>query len=1485
MDSRSCRAFIALSASVLLVLAALVVSGIVPFSAPGNSVGLGPISSSATGNFDQLVVVLMENHNLNEIYGPAPYMTQLADQYAFSEGWSSITNPSQPNYIAILGASTFGVSGDGNHPNLNHPTLVDLIENSGHTWNAIAEGSGSGCSINPDRGEDHFPFLSYTTITGSPARCANLHSGGSTDVVAALNAGTNFVWFTPTDQHNMHDNSVSSGDAWLQSWVPGLLTAMGSKKAALIIMFDEAYTSPPYIYMSFSGPATKLAYKSTASYSHYSLARLLEDVWSGGSLGQGDVSAASPLEFFNAGGPDFTLSANPATVSFVAGLSATSTVSLTASGGFTGTVALTAVSVPVGVTTSCAPSSISGTQTSTCTLSGTNAGTYAVTITGTSASLVHTTPIATTVTAPPTPDYSLSANPTSVSFLAGQSATSTISLHPTGGFTGTVALTASSAPAGVTTSCAPSSISGTQTSTCTLSGTNAGTYTVTITGTSGALAHTAPVAVTITAAGPTARFTYSPTVPSVNDTITFDASTSTDSDPSATLQARWDWESDGTWDSSLSTTLTAQHAFGASGTYTVKLEIQDSKALLDTDSKAISVFASGGGGVGAPPGYGLTNPTILQAHGPIYIGSDAQFTAANGVRSGMGTITDPYIISNWFIDGNLYAGSQAMVWIEGTSSYVVIQNVRISNLVGTNQWEAFQLGHWPATISTQHVTIRHNEVVNAQHAYGIAIREGSSDIHIEANYVQLEANFDWVYGIATDRGVHGITVFGNYVNAHTSGTFHTVGIHLSDYHVTDARRSTGMVAIQNTVANATAGGIISESSVGTIIGWNLVYMDYPGSKSVATDYPRGIETEWFSNGTAVVGNVVHTFHWGIQVGSDQGVIASNTIFDVDYAIYVLDNAAWPGISTAADTIYATTYSSVAITPIRLPTGFQGTVVDLGPGIKKTDLTPVLFVTSPAATSTTLDWSGISLNLSAIVGGVVVFDTASTVDAQSLRASWTGTLTNLDVTSLSAAGVSFQLQSAAPVVFDGTGFTPSTIYNVTRTNTGGTSRILSAQSTPLGGLSLTIPSSTPSTYSVSPGSVNDVTPPVTIYSASGTGGGSNWYTSAVTVTLSATDDSSGVAVIHFRTDGGAWQSYAGPFTFQADGSHAIDYYATDYSGNNETLRSVTVKIDSATPSSSVQLAGTLAGDGSYISTVDVTVTSTDATSGVQSTQYRVDGGAWRSYATAFPLSGNGTHTVDYYATDVAGNVESAKSSVVRISGSSFGPPVTVLNAAGTAGQNGWYVSLVNVTLTATSPSGTGIFTMYSVDGSGWTQYAQTFMLTEGRHTLDYQSWDSAGFVEPKASTSIDVDLTPPTLDGSPTGVVTTPDVTITWTGTDGSSGIARYEVSIDGGPTESVGMTTSLTRRWSDGDHTVRVTAYDAAGNQDATVIHFTVSPQSSGVFEVLQTLPLILPAVALCLLLFAIAFWRRRLRRDEDEDRGEPDADDLPSEDYDSSDW
>src|SRR5437879_7190932 len=117
----------AVAASILLVVVALVAASVLSSNLLGKSTlpPGGAVRDQATGNFDQLVVVLMENKNLDEVYGPAAYMTQLADLYSFSQGWSSITNPSQPNYIAILGGSTFGVSGDGNTPKLKHTPIWD----------------------------------------------------------------------------------------------------------------------------------------------------------------------------------------------------------------------------------------------------------------------------------------------------------------------------------------------------------------------------------------------------------------------------------------------------------------------------------------------------------------------------------------------------------------------------------------------------------------------------------------------------------------------------------------------------------------------------------------------------------------------------------------------------------------------------------------------------------------------------------------------------------------------------------------------------------------------------------------------------------------------------------------------------------------------------------------------------------------------------------------------------------------------------------------------------------------------------------------------------------------------------------------------------------------------------------------------------------------------------------------------------------------
>jgi hypothetical protein len=102
----------------------------------------------------------------------------------------------------------------------------------------------------------------------------------------------------------------------------------------------------------------------------------------------------------------------------------------------------------------------------------------------------------------PTPGFSLSASPGSVSIVQGNSGSSTITSTATGGFTGAVTLAASGAPAGVTITFNPSSIAGAGTSSMSIAVATSvatGTYTMTVTGTSGANKEATTVSLTVTA--------------------------------------------------------------------------------------------------------------------------------------------------------------------------------------------------------------------------------------------------------------------------------------------------------------------------------------------------------------------------------------------------------------------------------------------------------------------------------------------------------------------------------------------------------------------------------------------------------------------------------------------------------------------------------------------------------------------------------------------------------------------------------------------------------------------------------------------------------------------------------------------------------------------------------------------------------------------------------------------------------------------------
>ncbi len=90
---------------------------------------------------------------------------------------------------------------------------------------------------------------------------------------------------------------------------------------------------------------------------------------------------------------------------------------------------------------------------------------------------------------------------------------------------------------------------------------------------------------------PVASFTVVPDAGEAPLEISVDAAASHDpNSPSQTLQYRWDWEDDGEWDTSWSSSSVGDHVFNAAGQYTIRVQVRNEALLTDTTTRIVHVF-------------------------------------------------------------------------------------------------------------------------------------------------------------------------------------------------------------------------------------------------------------------------------------------------------------------------------------------------------------------------------------------------------------------------------------------------------------------------------------------------------------------------------------------------------------------------------------------------------------------------------------------------------------------------------------------------------------------------------------------------------------------------------------------------------------------------------------------------------------------------------------------------------------------------------
>jgi acid phosphatase len=250
----------------------------------------------------KVLVFIEENHSMRQMQQGMPYTFHLAKKYGYATSYFAVSHPSLPNYIAIAGGQTYGIT-DDDSPGSHHLTGSSVFGQAireGKTAGVYVDGMPHNCAVE-DGGNDyavkHNPWPYFVREERQCA--ANDVPVGRLTTAIAHGRLPNVGMVVPNRCHDAHDCSLAVADDWFKGYMTKIFAGPDwrSGHLAVVVTADEDDHSSNnkvltvVIHPSQHGKVVK------TRFDHYALTRLYEDVVGAPRLHQA-ASAASMAKAF-----------------------------------------------------------------------------------------------------------------------------------------------------------------------------------------------------------------------------------------------------------------------------------------------------------------------------------------------------------------------------------------------------------------------------------------------------------------------------------------------------------------------------------------------------------------------------------------------------------------------------------------------------------------------------------------------------------------------------------------------------------------------------------------------------------------------------------------------------------------------------------------------------------------------------------------------------------------------------------------------------------------------------------------------------------------------------------------------------------------------------------------------------------------------------------------------------------------------------------